>query len=640
MKTISRSVALSLAACLCMAVLAWFALPEPALAQTQAPASNFTGIDYITAGNQLDDNSQIQQMCPGDGFIFRIVNCLRGTIISATSLFLYGDAGNNGFYSWIRPGVLAAVILAVVTFGYQIMFGMLQKPGPDMAKMMLKVVVVLGLVNTLPYWLGAVTGFMEDILAVITANMGVMSTQVMDGCPYAVDSSGGLLMVNDARNAQTADDMWRRWDCVLHFVVGTSDPIANNPSLVGRIGLASGITGFLVATLFSGEAGFMIFMVGVIAIVTLIFSVLRAVHIYITAYIGLAMMMAVGPIFIPCLLFRPTMPYFDKWVKNLVGFAVQPMFLFGFLALMFAGMQSMIWTSDTSLYRSITGFNYNNSPHPYYSPQYNTLSSYPTLGEYLQREGLLTYRAKLGWLFNLGEAELDNPVVNPVDDTSTPVDESVTNLDQQVGTGNLGNIPTRGIRGWLQQQWDNGNRLREGLVDKVRNPDTGDFYTPGQIGEIIQNGTVGRLKDFLGDALENAFNHIAFDLPFPVIDWDELRERRQDNGLGTSLRAVVTDILFALMTIAMGSYIMYTMLKYVPDMGHEIIGGFDSVNIAHVSSMPGEMMVGGAIRNASGAMHSHMSGTRGLLTGGGLEGVRGMLSGVRAAPGSVIGGIK
>lgn len=615
MKTISRSVALSLAACLCMAVLAWFALPEPALAQTQAPASNFTGIDYIAA-NRLGDNSQIQQMCPGDGFIYRIVNCLRGTIISATSLFLYGDAGNNGFYSWIRPGVLAAVILAVVTFGYQIMFGMLQKPGPDMAKMMLKVVVVLGLVNTLPYWLGAVTGFMEDILAVITANMGVMNNTVETGCPYAAS-----LMVNDAEIAQTADDMWRRWDCVLHFVVGTSDAPGG---LAGRIGLASGITGFLVATLFSGEAGFMIFMVGVIAIVTLIFSVLRAVHIYITAYIGLAMMMAVGPIFIPCLLFRPTMPYFDKWVKNLVGFAVQPMFLFGFLALMFAGMQSMIWTSDTSLYRSITG------------NDYTAITGAPTLGEYLQERRLLTYRAKLGWLFNLGEAEVDNPIVNP----NPTIPEEVANEDLQLGTGNLGNIPTRGIRGWLQQQWDNGNRLREGLVDKVRNPDTGDFYTPGQIGEIIQNGTVGRLKDFLGDALENAFNHIAFDLPFPVIDWDELQAERQANGLGTSLRAVVTDILFALMTIAMGSYIMYTMLKYVPDMGHEIIGGFDSVNIAHVSSMPGEMMVGGAIRNASGAMHSHMSGTRGLLTGGGLEGVRGMLSGVRAAPGSVIGGIK
>lgn len=55
---------------------------------------------------------------------------------------------------------------------------------------------------------------------------------------------------------------------------------------------------------------------------------IKAVYIFVMSSIAMAIMLYISPIIIPCILFKKTKGMFDKWLKNLISFALQPMILF------------------------------------------------------------------------------------------------------------------------------------------------------------------------------------------------------------------------------------------------------------------------------------------------------------------------
>ena len=60
---------------------------------------------------------------------------------------------------------------------------------------------------------------------------------------------------------------------------------------------------------------------------------MKAIYIFVASSIGIAMLLYVSPIIIPCVLFKSQKKIFDTWLKNLIGYALQPMFLLAFVAL-------------------------------------------------------------------------------------------------------------------------------------------------------------------------------------------------------------------------------------------------------------------------------------------------------------------
>ncbi|MDD2839957.1 MAG: type IV secretion system protein, partial [Rickettsiales bacterium] len=69
---------------------------------------------------------------------------------------------------------------------------------------------------------------------------------------------------------------------------------------------------------------------------------LRTVYIFIAASIGLALMLYVSPIIIPCILFKSRKKMFDTWVKNTISYALQPLFLFAFVSISLIIMDSYV----------------------------------------------------------------------------------------------------------------------------------------------------------------------------------------------------------------------------------------------------------------------------------------------------------
>ena len=68
-----------------------------------------------------------------------------------------------------------------------------------------------------------------------------------------------------------------------------------------------------------------------------------AIQVYLGSLIGIAILVFISPLFIPMVLFEPTKKYFQGWLDAMIAFAMYPVVLFGFLALMLVTMDVFYW---------------------------------------------------------------------------------------------------------------------------------------------------------------------------------------------------------------------------------------------------------------------------------------------------------
>jgi type IV secretory pathway VirB6-like protein len=129
--------------------------------------------------------------------------------------------------------------------------------------------------------------------------------------------------------------LWDMVDCKLSVYLGIganqSDPKAPQVLLIG------------VTSLFSTEYGIPIFIFTIIFLVFFIIITIRIVHVYIMAFMAVVMLVYISPLIIPSVLFNFTKYLYEAWLKQLISFLVQPVILFGFLTIMFAAMDSVVF---------------------------------------------------------------------------------------------------------------------------------------------------------------------------------------------------------------------------------------------------------------------------------------------------------
>lgn len=97
--------------------------------------------------------------------------------------------------------------------------------------------------------------------------------------------------------------------------------------------MVNGVAGIIFAMALSGTHGFSAFGVGLIALYNLMMFILEVVYTYLAALLVIAFMMVISPLIVPLAIFNYTERYFTKWVQNIVGAMLVPMFLFGFLSM-------------------------------------------------------------------------------------------------------------------------------------------------------------------------------------------------------------------------------------------------------------------------------------------------------------------
>ncbi len=91
--------------------------------------------------------------------------------------------------------------------------------------------------------------------------------------------------------------------------------------------LASGLLGILAGSMFASSFGFALFLFGFKAIMDLIFMVVQAIFIYLTAFMVIAFMFAVSPLIVPLALFGVTEHYVKGWINTIVACMLTPMLL-------------------------------------------------------------------------------------------------------------------------------------------------------------------------------------------------------------------------------------------------------------------------------------------------------------------------
>lgn len=108
-------------------------------------------------------------------------------------------------------------------------------------------------------------------------------------------------------------------------------------------GMQSSIMGVVLAVL----GGFYIF--------GLIMLIVRAFFTYVSGYMGVAFLVIISPMIIPLVLFRDTKQYFDKWVRLLISFALQPIIMLVFIIFSITAMDLATFSGKYSLYYRIAG---------------------------------------------------------------------------------------------------------------------------------------------------------------------------------------------------------------------------------------------------------------------------------------------
>lgn len=436
------------------------------------------------------------------GIIKRIVYCVQGLVIPAAYQMLYQFSVN-----YLYAPIAAACTLAVLFWGFLMVVGKKSAPMREAFLVALKIgavmtfTFVLGMSDIWPYGLfPVIIDIVDELASIVTYYIGYTSTL---GCA----------------NSFVASDVWGRVDCALNSIVGG----VFNPAL-----LMGGIAGFFLSALFSGTFGMFIALIGFAIIFFLIFAILRATYVTITAYVAIALMAVVSPIFITMLLFKATYGYFEKWLKLTIGFMLQPLFLFAYLSMMLAAFDTVVYDGPFSIYRSLVGSQYIGS-YPSNLPPYPNNSSTNPHGDF-----------KMGyWLYNYGvyrqaEAAAVGVGTNP-------------RLDSYIASTNVGIGGTTGVSDMPSESFN--RRDGAGILINVL-----DNYVPKNVFRV--------------------------DLPIKKIAWQQMAlmynnqsgagmtQEQLDNIRINYLIQVLLAVLIAFLTM----YIFYLLLDLLPFIGSGIAG--------------------------------------------------------------------
>ncbi len=188
-----------------------------------------------------------------------------------------------------------------------------------------------------------VTKFDDESLVAISAGTG---SNRLDGCQFPkFDASltrdvgtypdainDPFYAVSNPANRKYAPGFeylkpWDTLDCKFVRAIGFG-PDMTVPNLILTI----------LAGLLTGGLGVVFVMFSFIFAFFYAAMIIRAIHIFLVSTIAIAMLIFISPITITAILFKKTKDIFDRWLRQLLGFIVQPAILFAYIAIFVAVM--------------------------------------------------------------------------------------------------------------------------------------------------------------------------------------------------------------------------------------------------------------------------------------------------------------
>ena len=129
--------------------------------------------------------------------------------------------------------------------------------------------------------------------------------------------------------------LWDMMDCKITKYLGVGDYRKDRSAPQALV--------IAIGSLFSHILGLVLLLLFLVFLVFIILIILRVVHIYLMATISLILLVFISPLIIPTVLFGYFKKIFDKWLKFVIGYTVQPIMMFTFLAFLVAMYDMVIF---------------------------------------------------------------------------------------------------------------------------------------------------------------------------------------------------------------------------------------------------------------------------------------------------------
>ncbi len=267
--------------------------------------------DFCSEQDESGENDAI--------LLAKIVPCVESVILKNTLYF------NQQMGDIIFPIVAPFLTLMVALYAISILRGEgeLTKKG---FIFLLKVAFVLAFVRE-------VGGFIPDLFAILSqlqeiVTNGLQSFTEGENCPDMSEYGSA---------AGEVSPVWVHMDCVLGKLFGFGDEVILGSSIFGIMGAALG----------SGTLGVQIFFMGILGLASMIFLVIRAVYTYLIAYMYIAFMIIISPMFIPLLAGSGQIfQVFDRYIKGVISAFFIPVFLFGYVVIAMNIIDAVIFADD------------------------------------------------------------------------------------------------------------------------------------------------------------------------------------------------------------------------------------------------------------------------------------------------------
>lgn len=275
------------------------------------------------------------------------VTCIKAVIVGDARYGITGAFGKFllAFYPVFEPIIRVALTLAVALFGAMMLAGLIEKPARDSFVVLMKLACVMYFVQT------STAQWIFD-----------SSLKTLDGMTEMVFTFGQTGEMEGRCRIRSGDGLWDRVDCMMDVLIGIKmdAPGAEAPDAVDEVsasksGISRGMMHFFFANISSSGLGAVIGFLGLYTIYSFSFAVLKSLHTYLAAVLGLAFILVLTPMFVPMLMFKSTKNYFEKWYRIAISFILQPVILFGFLSLMMVAFDTVLVSGNNSVLRMIIG---------------------------------------------------------------------------------------------------------------------------------------------------------------------------------------------------------------------------------------------------------------------------------------------
>lgn len=450
-------------------------------------------------------------VCPGEGLTTRIIPCIRDVIIQSTNYLL------APFSKYLSKIISICCVLAMVFFGVQLLTGRADSISKEGMVLGIKIGAVLLFTSNFGNLYQPMLNVIEELVTMVIkpATASILTKGCEELPATAYQSSEKDIFI-----------LWHTIDCYLNNILGG---ILKKGGTIEE--LKTGLMGFLFSLLFSSAIGFFIGIIGLAMIVITLITIARCLYIFITAYIAFSFMVLISPIFVTCILFKHTKPYFDSWLQMSISFIIQPVFLMGYLVMFLLAFDQVVFHSDKSLYHILAGKDADEDSFK--------------IGTWLDGtsgKGLSVYK----------EESLATQGVNINPQGKADVTKKLP-----------GKIDTATID--TQGQYDIDNK----------------FWEAGKKG-VLEHLGLGTDK--------NPLNFFMTDIPVNTLNWEQLAQRADNAGyvkakgdkeaLSEFYKDYKITVFLSFIMVILVMYIFYSMLEFMPFIGTGVMGGMGDGAIA------------------------------------------------------------